>query len=116
MKQSILLLIGLILVNFLFPAWWWIQVLPFLWGIFFFRASGEAFWYGGLAGAIMWTGAAAWLWGNYGYYIVPRIANLLQLPYSGLLLLIVLVISFLSAGLAAAGGYFLRAIISPSTE
>lgn len=110
MKGFLSLTVLMLLFSFGIPEWWWIQLLPFVWGLLVFGSGKRAFGFGGLAGASAWAIVAALLWIQHGRYIVPRMAEVLQLHQPLLLFSAMLLVAFVAGGLASLTGYAIRQV------
>ena len=101
----------LILVSFLWPAWWWILFLP----VFFMMATvrnlitafGNAF----VAGSVSWGIVAFIQYLTNSDIIVQRMAKLFALPSGILLLLIVVLLAGILAGIAGMLGASVRSLL-----
>lgn len=104
------LLLALQLVT---GKWWWVAVVPLLHGMFLGRAAWESARTGALAAGLLWTGASAYALLMDADLVAARVAEVLGLPWSWLLVLASGLAAALVAGLAAAAGFYLRAAARP---
>jgi len=98
----------LLILQVLTPFWWWIAVVPFLFGLLFAKKSGKAFGGGLLIGAIVWGGAGLYFFLTSGRLIAGRVAAMFSLGSGWLMVLVTGALGALVAALAAFSGYLVR--------
>lgn len=103
----IVLILG---ANLVTPIWWWIMLVPFLFGLIVTNRVGRAFWVGSISAGLAWFGASVFFWKSGGEIITGRVAQIFQLGVPELLILATGLIAFLAGGFAAAAGASIRAI------
>lgn len=97
-------------------AWWWIAVVPLLYGMLRGRSAWESARSGALAAGLLWTGASGYALIMDADLVAARVAAVLHLPWSWLLVLAGGLAAALVAGLAASAGFYLRAAARPRTQ
>jgi hypothetical protein len=105
LAATVVVLLGL---HILAPFWWWIAVVPFVYGFLFGKKDKNTFWEGFLAGALVWGGAAAFFFFSSGRLIAGRVAMMFRLGKGGIILVLTAVLGGLVAGLASFAGHSLR--------
>ena len=98
----------LLALHVLTPFWWWIAVVPFLYGLVFARKSGRALSGGLLIGAIVWGGGGLYFFLTSGRLIAGRIAAMFGLGAGWLMVLVTGALGALVAALAAFSGHLIR--------
>lgn len=104
-----LLILLLTAVAQYFLPWWMIAVVPFAVACWRSRSAGGAFGAGFLAIALLWAGVAFWQSNANDNLLAGRMANLLPVGGSTLvLLLLTALLGGLVGGVAAWAGYLSR--------
>ena len=107
---AVLLTALLSFVAGIYIAWWWVfAVIAFLVSLLIHQKAGKAFLAGFLSLFLLWAGLAYWIDMKNEGILSAKIAALLPLSGSSVLLIIVTgIIGGLVAGFAAMSGSFLR--------
>lgn len=109
--SRIISLIFLILfISWLFPAWWWILIIPFIFMTFLVRNLWAGFGNAFLAGLFSWGGIAIFQFSTGSEIIAGRVAKLFGLPSGVLILLVVMFLAAIMAGIAGMTGSALRSL------
>jgi len=106
---AILLTAALAFISGLFLPWWGIAIASLLVAVIIHQKAGKAF-LSGLAGVfILWAGLAWWIDMKNNGVLSKKIASVLPLGGSAIVLIVVTgIIGGLVAGFAAMSGSFLR--------
>jgi len=98
--------IGLLLVQSIHPAWWWVLVVPALAGLFAKRAL-PAFFGVGAGAALAWMLAASLALLGDGEIVAGRVAEMLTVGNPWILVALTGVVAFLCGSFAGLTGHFL---------
>lgn len=104
----LLLLLGL---QVLTPHWWWIMVVPFLWGVIRGRGGAAAFMVGMVSAGILWLVAGVYYWQDDGALIVRRVGAMLSIGNPWLLVAATVAIAVIVGGVSAMTGQALHAAL-----
>jgi hypothetical protein len=109
--------IFIFLLQIIIPGWWWIMVVPFLYGFFIEKKAWPAFRTGMLSSGLLWL-----LWSLYfliigGDIIASRVAVMFGLRFSWMMLVVTALFAVVVAGLSGWAGYLFRSGVgrSPAT-
>ena len=106
---AIVLTALLAFISGLFLPWWGIAITSLLVAVLVHQKAGKAFLAGFLGVFILWAGLAWWIDMNNNGVLSKKIASVLPLGGSSLVLILVTgLIGGLVAGMAAMSGSFLR--------
>ncbi len=109
MIAALACLIVLAVLHLLTPFWWWVLAVPFLFGLSFGRSSGRSIRTGAAAAGALWLGAAVYEHLTGSALIAGRMATLMGIGSSWLMVVATGLVAALAAGIAAWAGYSLRA-------
>ena len=110
--MTMLIAIALMIVLQIFtPFWWWIMVVPFVMGLVRSHSGWEAFRMGLISGGCVWFVAGLVLLLSKSQIIATRIAQMAGLGSGWAVLAATATVAILSAGIAGATGFSLRAAI-----
>lgn len=98
------------ILHILTPFWWWILVIPFLYGTVFSRSGFRAFLSGMLSAGLLWLLASLHLYLTNSQIIIARISEMFGIRTPLLLLLIVTGIGMACGGFSGSSGYYLKAL------
>jgi len=110
MMSFIICLIVLLILHLLTPFWWWVMAVPFLYGLLFGRSAQRSFWTGGLAAGLLWLGAATYFHLTGSALIARRIAMMMNLGSSWLMVLAAGLLAAVAAGIAGLAGHSVAAL------
>jgi hypothetical protein len=114
MRDVIICLVILVLLQILTPFWWWIILVPLVCGVLLAKTGWQAFRTGMLSAGLLWLAWSLYLMFSGSDIIAQRIAIMIGVNSTWLLVLMTALIAALSAGFSGSSGYFLRAaLISP---
>ena len=96
------------LLQIMIPVWWWIMVVPFIYGLLISKKAWSAVRTGMLSAGLLWL-----LWSLYflitgSDIITSRVAVMFGLKYSWMMLVITFLFAAAAAGLSGLAGYLLR--------
>lgn len=111
----LLILIVATILQFYLP-WWIIAIVAFAANLIWQQKAVAAFFTGFLGIGLTWISYAIWIDWHSNAVLSKKIATLLNLPSSWLLVLITLVMSGLVGGFSALTGNLFRKIIFPDSE
>ena len=102
-----LLLLALQLAT---PFWWWIMLVPFLFGLARGRSGGESLKVGAVSAGMLWLGAGLYKWVTASRQISDRMIRVLGAEASGAWLLFgIALLAALAAGISGYSGYACKA-------
>jgi len=104
-------LAAMLALQSLTSFWWWVMVVPFVYGTAAARSGGKAFRTGLAAAGLLWLGAALFFRLAGGRLIAERMARMFGLGSSWLMVLATGLVAALAAGLAGYAGYAVRAAV-----
>jgi hypothetical protein len=104
-------LVVLLIMQIIIPFWWWVMVVPFVFGVLRARSGRDAFLLGVLSGGILWLIASTYLYLTSSHIVAGRVAIMMGLGSSPLLLVLTSLIAATSSGIAASTGFVVRRII-----
>lgn len=96
------------------PAWWWVMVVPFVFGLAYGRSAWRAARTGALAAGALWLGAAAYFQLAGSALIARRMAGLLGLGSPWVMVAAAGLLAALAAGVSGVAGFSLRALFRGS--
>jgi hypothetical protein len=106
MIPFIISFLGLLVVQWFHPAWWWVLVVPALAGLFAKRGLA-AFFGVGAGAALAWILASSLALLGDGEIVAGRVAEMLTVGNPWILVALTGVIAFLCGSFAGLSGYFL---------
>jgi len=110
MMGIIVCLVVLLVLHLVTPFWWWVMVVPFLYGLGFGRSAWRSFRTGALSAGLLWLGASAYFHLAGSALIARRVAMMMKLDSSWLMVAVAGLLAGLAAGLAGLAGYSIRAL------
>jgi len=117
MKDLIICLVILALLQIFTPFWWWIILVPLVCGVLLAKTGWQAFRTGMLSAGLLWLVWSLYLMFSGSDIITQRIAIMIGVNSRWLLVLMTALIAALSAGFSGSTGYLLRAaLISPQRK
>jgi hypothetical protein len=103
-------LVVLLVLHLITPLWWWVMAVPFLYGLVFGRSAWRSFRTGAFSAGLLWLGAAIYFHVTGSALIARRVAVMMKLGSSWLMVAAAVTIAALAAGVAGLAGYSLRAL------
>jgi hypothetical protein len=96
------------------PFWWWIMVVPFLYGILKARSVREGMKIGTMSAAALWLLMSGYQWLSGSGGVSQRVIAMVGWESSGILVLITTLVASLASGSAACSGCCLRKVFLAS--
>jgi len=93
--------------------WWWILVVPFVYGALASSSGWDGFRSGMLGAGGLWAVAAAWQLSTSAQRVSQRVAEMLQAGSPGAVLAVTVLVAMIVGGLAGSAGYSLRVNLRP---
>lgn len=106
--ELLALLILLLIIQWISPFWWWVLVIPLLFGVIRARRGVNAFWVPAIAAGLSWLLPSLYYWQTSGAFIAPRMAAMLQVGHPVYLVLIAGIVGFIGGGVAGFAGFSIR--------
>jgi NADH:ubiquinone oxidoreductase subunit 2 (subunit N) len=103
-------LVVLSVLHLITPFWWWVMAVPFLYGLVFGRSARRSFRTGALSAGLLWLGAAIYFHFTGSALIARRMAMMMKLGSSWLMVAVAGLLAGLAAGFAGLAGYSIRAL------
>jgi hypothetical protein len=103
-------LVVLLVLHLVTPFWWWVMAVPFLYGFVFARSARRSFRTGALSAGLLWLGAAVYFHLTGSALIARRMAVMMKLGSSWLMVAGAGLLAALAAGIAGLAGYSVRAL------
>jgi len=97
-------------LQWIFPAWWWIMVVPFLWCLWKANSGWRGFLVGMLSAGILWLGGSLFYLSTSGEIIAQRVEAATSVT---MIILITVLIAAVAGGVAGCTGGLLRAAFRP---
>lgn len=98
----------MLFLQLLTPFWWWIMMVPFLYGIVKARSGWKGFGVGMASAGLLWLFGSLYYWLTGGGTIAQRVAIMMKLGSPLLLIAAITLVAVLAGGFAGNSGYFLR--------
>lgn len=103
----LLIMLGLHLLT---PFWWWVMIVPFACGAAAAKTGWRAFRTGLLSAGLLWLGAAIFFYLTGSRLIASRLAVMLRLGESWLMIVATALIAAIAAALSGYAGYAVRGL------
>jgi hypothetical protein len=110
MMGIIVCLIVLLVLHLVTPFWWWVMAVPFLYGLGFGRSAWRSFRTGALSAGLLWLAASAYFHLTSSALIARRVAMMMKLDSSWLMVAVAGLLAGLAAGIAGLAGFSIRAL------
>jgi hypothetical protein len=104
MKSFLLATIILFLLLWLTPSWWWVMVVPLVYGAFQSETGWKAFRSGMLMGGSVWLVSALYLLFTDADIIARRVALMFTINNEWLLLVLTTLVALVAGGFSAMTG------------
>ena len=95
-------------LQFATPYWWWIMIVPFGYGLWQSRSAWQSARVGMCSAGALWLAMSLWQWFSGGERLAERASGMLGLSNGALLIALSIVTAVIAAGVAGAGGYFIK--------
>ena len=103
-------LVVLLILHLVTPFWWWVMAVPFLYGLLLGRAAWRSFRAGAVAAGALWLAASAYFYLTGSSLVARRMAAMMRLGSSWLMVAATGLLAGLAAGMAGLAGYSIRAL------
>ncbi len=107
----ILCILIMLALQLLTPHWWWIMVVPLLYGLIKADSGAKAFLVGMASSALLWLCASYLFWKTGGGLIAQRMSAVLGIEQAGYLIAATVALALLSGGFSAGAGFYLKALL-----
>jgi len=104
MIAVIICLLIMLALQVLTPFWWWVMIVPFAYGAAAARSGAKAFWTGFISAGLLWLGASLYLFLTGSRIIAERMARMVGLGPSWLMVLATTLVAALAAAISAYAG------------
>jgi len=112
---AILVCLAVILVlQLLTPFWWWVMIVPFVYGAAAARSGWTAFQTGFIAAGLLWGAGSAYYYLFGSRIIAGQVAAMFGLERAGLMIAATALVAAGAAGAAALAGYAVRMLFRRS--
>jgi hypothetical protein len=105
MREILICLLVMLVLQLSTPFWWWVMVVPFVYGAAAGRSGGKAFGTGFLSAGILWLGAGIYYYLTGSGLIATRMAAMLRIGDPILLVVVTGLVAGTAAGLAGYAGH-----------
>jgi hypothetical protein len=105
MREILICLLVMLVLQLATPFWWWVMVVPFVAGAAAGRSAGKALRTGFLSAGILWLGAGFYYYLTGSGLIATRMAAMLGIGDPILLIVATGLVAGFAAGLAGYAGY-----------
>ena len=112
MKDTLLCLCALLILQITTPFWWWILLVPFVYGVAFAATGWKGFRTGMLSGGLLWFFTGLYHLLTKSDIIAQRMAAMMKVNSPWFLLLITAFIAALCGGFAGGTGFHVKKVIS----
>jgi hypothetical protein len=108
---AILVCMAVILgLQLLTPFWWWVMIVPFVYGAAAARSGWAAFRAGFIAAGLVWLGGSAYSYLFDGRIVAEKMAAMFGLGRPGLMIAATALVAAVTAGAAGLAGYVVRTL------
>jgi hypothetical protein len=104
----------MLLLQIVTPLWWWIMVVPFVFGVVRAKSGRHAILLGVLGGSILWFASSTYYYLAGSQIIARRVAAMMGLGSPVLLIIVTTILAFIAGGIAASAGYSIRKLLPKS--
>lgn len=108
MKGTLLCLCTLLILQITTPYWWWILLVPFVYGVAFAATGWKGFRTGMLSSGLLWFFTGLYHLLTKSDIIAQRMAVMMKVNSPWILLLITAFIAALCGGFAGITGFFVK--------
>ena len=102
--------IVLLILHLLFPVWYWIIIVPFVFSFVRLKSGWTAFVTGAVSTGLVWFLGSLCYWISSGEYITARVASMMKFNSPWILIGITIGIAFITGGFAATSGVLLKKV------
>ncbi len=98
----------LLMLHGLIPYWWWVMVVPLVFFMVWKRGPWKSLMLAGSGGGLVWLGYSVYTYLGGGQIIASRMADMMGIRPSWLLIIVTGLVGFIAAAVAGLSGYFIR--------
>lgn len=107
-RGIVICFVVILILNFLTPFWWWIMVVPCIYGIVRAHSGKKAFFVGMTSAGLVWLlGSLYYILTSAGI-IAQRVATMMNIGSPYVLIVATTVIAMLASGCAGTSGYVVK--------
>ncbi len=114
LRGSFLCLAAILVLQLTTHFWWWILVVPFVYGALASSSGWEGFRSGMLGAGGLWFVAAGWQLTTSAQLVSQRVAEMLRVGSPVTLVAATMLVAMIVGGLAGSAGYSLSALRRPA--
>lgn len=103
-----------LLLQIVTPLWWWIMVVPFVFGVVRAKSGRYALLLGVFSGGILWFASSTYYYLAGSQIIARRVAAMMGLGSPVLLIIVTTILAVITGGIAASAGYSIRKLLPRS--
>jgi hypothetical protein len=111
MTAVLMCLLAMLALQLLTPFWWWVMIVPFVFGAAAAQSGWKAFRTGLFAAGLLWLGTSLFLYLTGSGLIATRMAGMFGLGKSWLMIFVTALIAAVAAGVSGYAGYAVRALV-----
>jgi hypothetical protein len=111
MTAVLICLLAMLGLQLLTPYWWWVMIVPFAYGAAAARSGWKAQRTGFSAAGLLWLGISLYLYLTGSGLIASRMARMLGLGKSWLMIVATALAGAVAAGVSGYAGYAVRRLI-----
>jgi hypothetical protein len=100
----------MLVLQVLTPFWWWVMIVPFVYGAAAAKSGWKALRTGLLSAGLLWLGAGLYLFLAGSRIIAERVAKMFGLGQSWLMVLVTALVAAVAAAVSGYAGYAVRAL------
>ncbi len=101
-------------LQLLTPFWWWIMIVPFVFGAAGAGSGRKAFWTGFIAAGLLWLGAGLFFMLSGSRIIAGRMAGMFGLGSGWLMVPVTALVAALAGAIAGYAGHAARGLFKRS--
>lgn len=110
MIAVLICLVVILVLQILTPYWWWVMIVPFAYGAAAAKSGGKAMSTGFLPAGLLWLASSAYFLLTGSGIIAGRVAKMLGLPESWLMVVVTALIAGVAAAFSGYAGYAVRCV------
>lgn len=89
------------------PFWWWIMVVPFVYGLWKSRSAWEGARVGMISAGALWLVMSLYQYATGAQQIAARVGGMLGMPHGAMMIALTTVLAMITAGVSASSGFLL---------
>jgi hypothetical protein len=111
MTAVLICLLAMLGLQLLTLFWWWVMIVPFVYGAAAAKSGGKAFRTGFFAAGLLWLGSSLFLYLTGSGLIATRMALMFGLGASWLMVPVTTLVAAVAAGVSGYAGHAVRALV-----